>query len=318
MTTLLLTAIAGDIAQGVATILRRAHPDWKLVGADIHDQHGGSLKVDVCTRLPRAVEADYPDRLADLVRAHGVDAILPLSEAELGRFVQDGVTACAGAPLLMANARVVEVGLDKLLTAQVLAEAGIAMPWTRPAEPDVIPPLPCFFKPRRGAGSKTTFACRTEQDARYLALRYPDGVFQELLEPEERELTCAVYRTRDGRIAVLQLLRRLAGGLTGWARVVDDPAVQALCIRAAEILDLRGSMNVQLRITDQGPRIFEINPRFSSTVLMRHEIGFQDLLWTVAEWQGRAVALAQPAVGTEIVRTCAAAVLSNIRVESAP
>lgn len=311
MKTLLLTAIAGDIAQGVATILKRACPDWRLVGADIHDQHGGALKVDVCTRLPRAVDDSYPEHLAELVRVHDVDAILPLSEAELERFLGDGLTEVAGVPLLMANTRVLEVGLDKLLTAQVLAEAGISMPWTRSAEPGAIPPMPCFFKPRRGAGSKTTFVCRTEKDARYLAMRYPDGVYQELLEPDDRELTCAVYRSGDGRIAVLQLLRRLAGGLTGWARVVDDPAVKALCIRSAEILDLRGSMNVQLRITDQGPRIFEINPRFSSTVLMRHEIGFQDLLWTVWEWQGRAVTLAQPAVGTEIVRTCGAAVLST-------
>lgn len=311
MTTLLLTAIAGDIAQGVATILRRAYPDWKLVGADIHDQHGGALLVDVCTRLPRAEDDEYPESLSQLVHEHAVDAILPLSEAELGRWVRDGLTACAGVPLLMANARVVEVGLDKLLTARVLAEAGIPMPWTQPAGPDASPSLPCFFKPRRGAGSKQAFTCRTEQDAHYLAMRYPDGVFQELLEPDDRELTCAVYRTQDGRIAVLQLLRRLAGGLTGWARVMDDPAVSALCIRTAEVLDLRGSMNVQLRMTDKGPRIFEINPRFSSTVLMRHQIGFQDVIWTIEEWRGRGVMLGHPKVGTEIVRTYGAAVLST-------
>jgi carbamoyl-phosphate synthase large subunit len=312
MTTLLLTAIAGDIGQGVAAILKRAYPDWKLIGADIHDQHGGRRITDVCTRLPRAMDAEYPARLGQLVTEHGIDAILPLSEAELARCLEDGLAVCAGAPLLMANARVLEVGLDKLLTAQSLAEAGIAMPWTQLAMPGVIPPLPCFFKPRRGAGSKQAFSCRTEQDANYLAMRYPGGVFQELLEPDDRELTCAVYRTRDGRIAVLQLLRRLAGGLTGWARVVDDPAVKALCMRVAEVLDLRGSMNVQLRITDKGPRIFEINPRFSSTVLMRHEIGFQDVLWTVEEWRGETVTLVQPALSTEIVRTYGAAVFPPI------
>ena len=57
----------------------------------------------------------------------------------------------------------------------------------------------------------------------------------------------------------------------------------------AEGLDLRGSMNIQLRLTDKGPRVFEINPRFSSTVLMRHRIGFSDVLWALEEAEGKSV-----------------------------
>ena len=54
-----------------------------------------------------------------------------------------------------------------------------------------------------------------------------------------------------------------------------------MCKHIANEVSLLGSMNVQLRLTNEGPRIFEINPRFSSTVLMRHLIGFQDLIWTI-------------------------------------
>jgi len=48
-------------------------------------------------------------------------------------------------------------------------------------------------------------------------------------------------------------------------------------------------MNVQLRLTDVGPRVFEINPRFSSTVLMRHRMGFTDVLWMLDELEGKRV-----------------------------
>jgi carbamoyl-phosphate synthase large subunit len=48
-------------------------------------------------------------------------------------------------------------------------------------------------------------------------------------------------------------------------------------------------MNIQMRLTDKGPRVFEINPRFSSTVLMRHRLGFSDVLWAIDEAEGKLI-----------------------------
>jgi carbamoyl-phosphate synthase large subunit len=114
-------------------------------------------------------------------------------------------------------------------------------------------------------------------------------VFQEILEPADREITCAVYRKRDGEVLSLLMLRRLTGGCTGWARIIEDEQTSQMCAHIAIGLNLRGSMNVQLRLTDQGPRVFEINPRFSSTVLMRHRMGFSDVLWAMEESEGNVV-----------------------------
>jgi carbamoyl-phosphate synthase large subunit len=77
----------------------------------------------------------------------------------------------------------------------------------------------------------------------------------------------------------------------------------------AEALDLRGSINVQLRITTNGPRIFEINPRFSSTVLMRHQMGFCDLVWSIQDFAGHDVHLFSPTAGTTAVRVQGAQLL---------
>ena len=41
-----------------------------------------------------------------------------------------------------------------------------------------------------------------------------------------------------------------------------------------------------MKNTLDGPRIFEINPRLSSTALMRHRLGFTDVVWTVQEIRG--------------------------------
>ena len=40
-------------------------------------------------------------------------------------------------------------------------------------------------------------------------------------------------------------------------------------------------MNIQLRLTDDGPIVFEINPRLSSTLVFRDMLGFKDLEWWI-------------------------------------
>ena len=51
-----------------------------------------------------------------------------------------------------------------------------------------------------------------------------------------------------------------------------------LC-KLANLIDLNGCINIQLKILKGVPKIFEINPRLSSTVYMRHELGFNDLVY---------------------------------------
>ena len=85
---------------------------------------------------------------------------------------------------------------------------------------------------------------------------------------------------------VLQLLRKLIGRVTAWCSFINNREVLEICKTVAKNIDLQGSMNIQLRITKSGPTIFEINPRFSSSVLMCHRLGFCDLLWTLSEARG--------------------------------
>ncbi len=287
---ILVTGIGGDIAQGVATILRASRPGSRLVGVDGHTQHGGSAFVDAFETVPYASELSYPAALRDVARRHGADTVIPMSEPELGALL-GREAEFEGVAWIACGERVVRTGLDKLLTAREIASLGLPVPWTVEADHELPLGYPCILKGRLGSGSRAVFKIDNEEDARFLRQRHPGGVFQELLEPADREVTCAVYRTADSRVVVLQMLRRLTGGFTGWAKVIDDPAVRAMCETIAQGLDLRGSMNVQLRITADGPRVFEINPRFSSTVLMRHRLGFCDLLWALDEAEGRSVQL---------------------------
>ena len=103
----------------------------------------------------------------------------------------------------------------------------------------------------------------------------------------------------------------MVGGLTGWARVVKNKQVGNLLNVIAKGWNLEGSINVQLRITKIGPMIFEVNPRFSSTVYMRHKLGFTDVLWSLKEFFDEPIKLSSAEAGTVLVRKQDVMILSK-------
>ncbi len=287
-TVVLITGIGGDISQGVATILRENRPDLRLIGVDVHMQHGGHLFVDHFQLVPKASDPGYLDAIQEVIRRHSVGIVIPMSEPELGATLPFPELA-TGVKWLTAGVRVVGAGLDKLATMNALMDIGIPVPWTHPVGAGRPATYPCILKNRSGSGSRAVFTVADDEEADYLAKRHPDAIFQELLGTDEKEVTCAVYRSQEGEVSSLLMLRRLTGGFTGWAKVIKDEETTRMCTAIANGLDLRGSMNVQLRLTDNGPRVFEINPRFSSTVLMRHRLGFTDVLWALEEAEGKQI-----------------------------
>ena len=91
--------------------------------------------------------------------------------------------------------------------------------------------------------------------------------------------------------------------MTESATLVRSPSLTRYLERVAASLDLQGSINVQLRVTERGPVAFEINPRFSSSVVLRHLLGFEDLVWSLEERQGSAPSPYLPAEpGTRVYR----------------
>lgn len=306
----LVTAIGGDIAQGVARVLRSSFPDCKIIGSDIRQRHTGQMVVDHVEIAPSAAAPEFLGWLEATIKKYNVDFCIPVSEPELAVIQKDGLTQLAGAPLVTCGNRCLWVGLDKLRTSEFLSEIGLPVPWVKTDRSDItLAHLPCIYKPRSGSGSQSVFKIDTMEDADWYSTRQPCGIFQELLLPDNAEYTCAVFRSAQGETSVLQLHRELQDGATVWAEVVDIPEISRICIDVAEGLELRGSMNIQLRLTNEGPRIFEINPRFSSTSEMRHLMGFKDLVWTILDLQGQSPKTVNPPIGLTGVRMSRVAIL---------
>lgn len=284
--TALITGCGGDVACSLARIARRAALFEHLIGYDIKPDHDGVEYFDGCHVAPRSDDPDYFERLLDIVKTRGVDLIIPATDMELAAFLAAGHTESFGScKVLIASPCAVEVGLDKLSTARFLSNHGLPAPWTVDASQEDPVEIPCIFKPRRGQGSKGVVLVASIHDLS--GIDRTDGIFQQYMPDDDAEFTCGLYRTRDGETRHISFRRRLAGGLTGTGIVETSPAISAFLEKAAVEMSLHGSVNFQFRLHDGEPLVFEINPRFSSTVRFRDRLGFRDFVWSVQELTSR-------------------------------
>ncbi len=302
MKKILITAIGGDIAQGVAKILRESNRGYQLIGTDVHDKHAGMLYVDKFYQVPYACDDKYISSFKEILKIESIDVVFPISEPEINlwnNIKELDSSICFITP----GKEVVSVGLDKLNTARTLKKLGLSVPWTLMVSSGEPKSLPCILKSRTGSGSRNIFKLEDKADVEYYSSKFPNAIYQELVGDEENEITCAVYRTERGDVSIFQMLRKLIGGLTSWAEVIDNDSVKDMCEKIAIGLNLKGSMNIQLRLTDKGPRVFEINPRYSSTVVIRHRCGFQDVIWALDELDKAPVVFPRQTIGKKIVKT---------------
>ena len=153
--------------------------------------------------------------------------------------------------------------------------------------------MPIIIKPRAGRGSreiKKIFSqSELDEQIQILDGKLDKYVWQELLEDDDKELTCALIKTKTNELRTLQIRRTLNNGFTDYGEVVDYAQVGSYLEKVASVLKFEGLMNVQLRIKNKHPMLFEINPRVSSTVVFRHKLGFKDLKWWVDDLVGNDV-----------------------------
>ncbi|MEE6258681.1 ATP-grasp domain-containing protein [Plantactinospora sonchi] len=225
---------------------------------------------------------------------------------------------------------------DKLATRRACAAAGVAAPrfqWVRTPEetPDAVARvgLPCVVKPLTEAGSVGVTLCRTEREAveRVRATigvttdyrgrpRPPGALVEEYLVGYETSVETV---TVDGHHLVVGVTDKLLGPHPYFVELGETfpsllpPDVTRLCVGlATEALRAVGhdfgAAHVEVKITSDGPKLVEVNPRVAGaqiTRLIRESTGL-DL---PAELVRQHIGLA-PVLGTGPVRGAASRYLT--------
>ncbi len=306
---IMISAANSDICQAMARILKSndLYKDARLVGLVPDVPWPARYYFDEVVTVPMASHPSYGQSLVKTIAVVKPDIFIPFSEAELSWFVDHPeIMEQLNTKTIINPLDVLKIFLDKKSTADFLKSCGVSVPASY--APSALQPqnFPVIIKPRRSAGSKNMTVIRNQNQLAGLLEEGgsldEDFIAQELIDVVDAEFTCGLWRAGNV-LRYCTFRRQLQGGMTGIVKVEQHAVIDAMLENIAAALKGDFFINVQLRLRKGIPYVFEINPRFSGTLMMRHKIGFQDFIWTL-DWleKKKEPPLWQPPLGTMVFR----------------
>jgi carbamoyl-phosphate synthase large subunit len=267
-----------------------------VIVTDVNPMSPAVYAADRAFRVPLSKDPGYIDQVLAIAIGEGVGLVIPTIDDELelfgeaaGRFAEAGIRVAVSTPGITSLCD------DKYRTCQVLREHGVAAAesWLPSALPES-PRFPLFVKPRHGRGGIGAYAIRNARDLAFFLDYVSDPIVQEYLDGPE--YTIDVLCGFDSRVLSIVPRRRdvIRAGVIDRGCTVNNPDLIALAKACADALPFVGAVNIQCRVVNGRPVIFEINPRFSGGIPLTIESGadFPRMLVDLA--RGRSV---EPAIG---------------------
>lgn len=300
-----ISAVGSGIAHAIVQSCRMASLPLYLVGFDSNPLAFDAFDCDESHVVPPTSDPDYVDHLLRLCAERRVEVLIPGLDADLTilaahatRFRAIGTTAVVGGTEFVRLCR------DKLAWSRELNPVcpAIVPSWTA-AEVAALHragqlAFPLLAKPANGSGSASIAVLSGPGELASLSA----GVVVQpvLLPPPHDPVASAVYDAiRRGEVLQAgeisfqllfakngQLLGRMAtrnrlkqGVPVEVSPVDDEPFWDALrpAIDHLRERGLRGPVNFQGRVTEAGPRFFEMNGRFTGITAVRAMLGFNEV-----------------------------------------
>lgn len=310
---LLITGCGGLIGQSIIRIIKSEFPKFNVIGTDLHQFHYGKILADNFFSISKCSDKNYFIELNQIIENNKIDIIIPTSEPEIRFFAENYNLTKELKTTIISNKKSLNVGFSKYETTKFLKQNKFPYLRTYVDFEKAFSELtfPCIVKDDKGSGSKSIIIARNEEDLRLNFVK-GESIIQEFVSDDEGEYTSCAFRSQNGETRVIVFRRVLEGPLTNYGRVVNNQKVKTKIIEIAEKLDLVGSINLQFRLKNGVPYIFEINPRFSSTVMFRQLLGFKDVIWSIEDKLNSKLSDYSPPIpGKEFYRTYSEVIIND-------
>ncbi|MGZ4396302.1 MAG: ATP-grasp domain-containing protein [Gaiellaceae bacterium] len=231
--------------------------------------------------VPLVGDPAYVDVLAELVRAHEIRLIVPLTDLDQQLLTEHRDEIAPAIPLV-PDGDVVEATRDKYRAHRLFAERGIDSPPTwlpdeLPAELD----YPVLVKARRGFGSRHIFRAESAVELEFFLARTPvDSMVQAVCRGAEFSID--VFCDLDGRClnAIPRTMIESKGGESIKGMTVRDWDLIEHGRAVAEALPLKGPGTIQcFREADGTHRVTDVNARFGGAFPLPHAASSRSLGW---------------------------------------
>lgn len=225
--------------------------------------------------VPLATDPGYIDTILAIAEGERVSLVVPTIDDELVLFGRAAARFEArGIRVAVSPAPTSALCEDKHATCRYLLDRGIAAaPSWLPAELPAGLAFPLFIKPRRGRGSVGAFAVRSPRELEFFSDYVADPVVQTFLDGPEFTIDLLCDFAGQPLSIVPRRREVIRAGVTDRGRTVNDPALIRVAQECAEVLRFAGAVNIQCRLVDGRPVVFEINPRFSGGIPLTIQAG---------------------------------------------
>jgi carbamoyl-phosphate synthase large subunit len=288
MLNILVTGAGSLIGLGILRALKASKVPCKIFAADYFDHAPGLYWADEGMIWPDLLKpavgkALWKEHVLKIVQDKKIDLVLVGLDFEVEAFAEMVAhDKTLSSRIIVADPKTVAICKDKYKTVQFLKDNGF--PYAESCLPAEVAlflkqnTYPVIVKPRFGFRSRHVSVVQNQNELSKALETCPDPVVQKYVGTAEQEYTCGTLMIQGKIISAIALRRDLKDGNT--VRAYWDKNCQPIEQFIKEVaikLNAEGPLNFQLRLTDEGPVIFEINPRFSGTTYMRALFGVNEV-----------------------------------------
>lgn len=277
--TILITGVGG--AAGVFLINHLRKNDFRVIAVDSNCHSVGLFHGDASYVVPLCTAANYIYSIKTICEKENVSYILPLIDEELVLMKRLETKELR---VICPSERFIDLTLDKFSLMQELSKININVPETFLLSEDYSSlTFPVVIKPRKGRGSKDVFFASNDNELNKIVILkkdfLDDFIIQKKIEGDEYTVS-AVVNPDNQLISVIPKRIIEKTGITKSAVTENNDEIKSLCENIARKLNPSNPFNVQLILSsfDKKPYIFEINPRFSTTVTLTIAAGVDEVM----------------------------------------
>jgi len=284
----LIMAVGSPLGQSIYKALLGSKLPLKFFLADISELAAGFYLRKDSTKiiLPLVKDKNYFSKLKEILKKYQINVIFPVISLEHRFFSKHAKF------FKRKNIRIVTTGKkqfelcdNKYQSMIFLKKRGINVPETVLAKNSLelkkflkSNHFPIIMKPMSSASSSDVFTIENLDILKAMIKAFGSDYFvvQEYLDMPE-EYTVGVYISQDKSFQDTFIIKReLKFGLSYKGEVVQNKKISQYCLEVCRALGTVYSANVQLKLVEGDPYVFEINPRLSSTTAVRAHFGFNE------------------------------------------